>query len=379
MEKGNQRLAYIDCMRGLACILMFQWHCYDSWLGSVARLGRFYGWSALVTTLVAPSFLFLVGVSLALKIESLQRRGMIAGQIVRTTVRRGAMILLAALAFRGQEFLLGLPAAPWTDLLRVDVLNVIGVSIMLIGITCWVARDRIGRGVAGTAVALGIAALSPLLWTSWRPRWLPWFLESYLNGVHTFTEPQPWLFPIFPWTAFCFAGLATGAWLQGEWTRQRRSLSMVLLAAGGIVMVALALSLDALPIQIYRAYDFWHTSPNFFLVRIGILLVILAACYLWSYFAANQWGFTKLVQLGQCSLLVYWVHTEFVYGRFSILPKGRASILTASIGLLIITAAMVTLSVGRLWLRSHGAVILDWLKQSRRENWQRRPKDVEIE
>ena len=366
-------------MRGLACILMFQWHCYDSWLGNVERAGRFYGWSGLVTTLVAPSFLFLVGVSLALKIESLERQGIAAGQIVQTTVRRGAILLLAALAFRGQEYLLGLPAAPWTDLLRVDVLNVIGVSIMLIGITSWIARDRSARGVAGTVAALGIAALSPLLWTSWRPRWLPWFLESYFNGVHTYAEPQPWLFPIFPWTAFCFAGLAAGAWLQGEWARQRRSAGMALFAAAGLVLVVLALSLDALPVQIYSTYDFWHTSPNFFLVRVGILLVILAACYLWSAFAAGRWSFTKLIQLGQSSLLVYWIHTEFVYGRFSILPKGKTSILTASAGLLIITAAMVTLSAGRLWLRSHGAELLNWLRQSRREIWPRRPKDAEIE
>jgi peptidoglycan/LPS O-acetylase OafA/YrhL len=31
------RLAYIDWMRGLACLLMFQTHCYDSWLGGSAR------------------------------------------------------------------------------------------------------------------------------------------------------------------------------------------------------------------------------------------------------------------------------------------------------------------------------------------------------
>jgi hypothetical protein len=32
----------------------------------------------------------------------------------------------------------------------------------------------------------------------------------------------------------------------------------------------------------------------------------------------GQWGFSPLIQLGHTSLLVYWVHIEFVYGKYSI-------------------------------------------------------------
>jgi hypothetical protein len=41
------------------------------------------------------------------------------------------------------------------------------------------------------------------------------------------------------------------------------------------------------------------------------------------------------------------VHIEFVYGRFSILPKGQCSELKATGGLLIIFVAMVVLSLLR--------------------------------
>jgi hypothetical protein len=44
---------------------------------------------------------------------------------------------------------------------------------------------------------------------------------------------------------------------------------------------------------------------------------------------------------------VYWVHIEFVYGRLSILPKGRCSVGTATVGLLIIFVAMLALSIWR--------------------------------
>ena len=67
--------------------------------------------------------------------------------------------------------------------------------------------------------------------------------------------------------------------------------------------------------------------------------------YAWCRWGAGQWGFSPLIQLGQTSLLVYWVHIEFVYGRLSILPKHLVDIRTASFGLLAIFLAMLLLSI----------------------------------
>src|SRR6266496_1027626 len=87
------RLAYIDWMRGLACVLMFQTHCYDSWLGGDARKGAFLMWSQLGGTLPAPLFLFLAGISFAFVVDKLRQKDLAASQIARTTIRRGAEIL----------------------------------------------------------------------------------------------------------------------------------------------------------------------------------------------------------------------------------------------------------------------------------------------
>jgi hypothetical protein len=51
--------------------------------------------------------------------------------------------------------------------------------------------------------------------------------------------------------------------------------------------------------------------------------------------------------MGKCSLLVYWVHIEFVYGGLSILPKRNVGIGTATIGLIIIFVSMTLLAVAR--------------------------------
>ena len=124
-------------MRGLACVLMFQTHCYDAWLGGDARKSTFFMWSQLGGTLPAPLFLFLAGISFALVTDKLRRKGVPAGQIARTTIRRGAEIFALGLLFRLQEYLIAWGWAPWSDLLRVDILNTIGVSMMLMGVVCW--------------------------------------------------------------------------------------------------------------------------------------------------------------------------------------------------------------------------------------------------
>jgi len=91
-------------------------------------------------------------------------------------------------------------------------------------------------------------------------------------------------------------------------------------------------------IRLYAVYEYWHQSgPNFFLMRCGILLVIFvwfmrgAAGFLGRRFRPDHPARENF------DCLVYWVHIEFVYGRFSILPKGQCSELKATAGLIVIS------------------------------------------
>jgi uncharacterized membrane protein len=390
---GPSRLAYIDWMRGLACVLMFQTHCYDSWLGGQARLSRFFMYSQLGGTFPAPLFLFLAGISFALVTEKLRQKNLPPAQIARTTIRRGAEIFALGLLLRVQEYALAWGWSPKADLLRVDILNTIGISMMLMGVECWIViflarqaaaptteqSEAVLPGkimpqpilvVAAAATALLISLLTPLLWTTWRPNWLPWPLESYIDGVHNLGTPQSWLFPIFPWSAFAFAGLAVGFILMSPWTHAREVQVFFSLGVAGLVLIELSRWLDSMQFQLYPVYDYWHTSPNFFLIRLGMLMVILTASYAWCRWAIGKWvigKFSPLIQLGQASLLVYWVHIEFVYGRFSILPKRGVGIGAASVGLLVITLAMLALAYARThskgWMKGRGADAFAWLRR----------------
>ena len=138
-----------------------------------------------------------------------------------------------------------------------------------------------------------------------------------------------------------------GFLLLSDWARRQEAKTFLLAGVGGIGLIYLAHRLDVISWQPFGAYDFWLTSPNFFLMRVGMLLAIMSATYVWCRWGAGQWGFSPLIQLGQTSLLVYWVHFDFVYGRVSILPKRADDIRTASIGVLTIFLAMLLLSVLR--------------------------------
>ncbi len=341
------RLAHIDWMRGLACVLMFQTHCYDSWLNAEARGSTLFHWSQLAGTFPAPLFLFLAGVSFAMITVKLWQKGVAADEIARTTILRGAQIFGLGLLFRVQEFVLGYQWAPWTDLLRVDILNTIGLSMMLMGVVCRLAQGQPRGFFAAAGAALGIALLTPPLWTTWRgvTSSLPWWLETYVNGVHHLNEPQPWLFPAFPWAAFAFAGLALGLAFDPGAARRDEDRAHIAVGIFGAVLAGGAWMADAKGPPLYAVYDFWHTSPNFFLIRLGLVLVLFFLCYAWCRWGWGSAGFSPILQLGTTSLLVYWVHIQFVYGRFSILPKKGAGAGLATAGLASIFVMMLALSV----------------------------------
>ncbi len=356
---------------------MFQTHCYDAWLGDSARDSKVYTWSQLGGTFPAPLFLFLAGMSFAIVIDKLRQKNFPANQIAKATIKRGAEILALGLLFRVQEYAIALGWAPWSDLFRVDILNTIGVSLIMLSVMCWLVlvvlkkcspgRPRPGNTrsliVAALITTVAISAMTPLLWTTWRPRFLPWELETYIDGVHNLGQPQSGLFPIFPWAAFAFAGLASGLLLTSPRAKKVGAYAFLALAAGGILLVFISKFIDSLGLKIYPLYDYWRTSPSFFIIRVGMLLLFTTAAYSWCRWGPGEWGFSPMIQLGRTSLLVYWVHIELVYGKFAILPHRSQNVLGATEGLLVIFAGMMALSLLRTKLRGRFGRLAFWRRE----------------
>jgi uncharacterized membrane protein len=337
---SHGRLGYVDWLRGVAVLLMMQTHAYDSWLTPEAKRTAFFKWSRLVGGYPAPLFLFLAGLSLALLADALFRHGSAAPAVRSRLAARSLEILGYAALFRLWMFTTSGFAKP-VDLLRVDILNCIGLSMLLIGVLALGVPRRASRTWRAALAAATIALLTPLAWDLPWPSWLPFWLTGYWSG-RAFGA----FFPLFPWAGFTAAGAAVGLLLAHARQRGTEGRLIGALAVAALFGFPLALLLDRLP-AVYPRYDFWWTSPNYFLIKLGILLFALALAYAWS---RSPWSAapSPLRQLGRTSLLVYWAHLEIVYGGIVARGlRGALDVPRASAALAVLVAAMLALSLAR--------------------------------
>ena len=304
---SSKRLVYLDWMRGLAVVIMLQGHVLEGWLRPQDRNTEWFWLSQFLGGLPAPVFLFLVGTSLALVLDRMRAKGASVGRLAMRVVRRSAWILLLAYAFRIEQFLMWYPDSQWNDVFRVDTLNCIAVCMLLIGLASIALKTRRSNiAVMGTATAV-LVVVTPWVYPL-RPNVSVLFL-SYLNGNGNFSY-----FSIFPWAAFAFAGITFGYMLLEERDRMGEPEFFNRVAVAGVSAYAIGIVMGFFPIFHYGFFDYSVTSPHFFLVRLGWVLLIIYGAYKWSTRArAARWS--PLIFLGQASLVVYWIHIEVVYGR----------------------------------------------------------------
>src|SRR5206468_12774148 len=118
---------------------------------------------------------------------------------------------------------------------------------------------------------------------------------------------------LFPWSAFLLAGVGVGIWLDAARTADAERRLNVMLAALGAAVSAAGYAASYLP-AIYRESSFWTTSPTFFFLRLGILILSLPVAYVWNALWAGR---SVMQEFGRASLFVYWIHVELAYGVLS--------------------------------------------------------------
>src|SRR5260221_63719 len=81
-----------------------------------------------------------------------------------------------------------------------------------------------------------------------------------------------------PWAGFVFAGGACGALIAASQDRNREPTVQATFALLGAGLVGLGW-ITALQPTVYRASSFWTTSPSWFAMRVGIMMLALAGLY----------------------------------------------------------------------------------------------------
>ena len=175
------RLEVVDWLRGLAVVLMILAHGMDAWLVPAAKSGAGYEVIRLLSGLPARLFLLLVGVSAAIQIEAGLRKGVPASVLRGRLLRRGLVVLALAYVFRLQEWVLSSFYGGWETLFRVDILNAIGASMLMVGL---VSTPRGGR--RQLAPSLAVAAVFALALAAAVLAWallafVPALLKARLN------------------------------------------------------------------------------------------------------------------------------------------------------------------------------------------------------
>ena len=285
---------------------MLQGHAFDAWLAPQYRGGEWFWLSQFMGGFPAPIFLFLVGVSLALVLDRMRQKGASTWAMVQRVVKRGSWILLLAYAYRLEQYLVWYPAARWSDFFRIDTLNCIGASSIVIGLCSVMWKTRRQNLIAMGGLAALTVLMTPFIYPL--RAGVPDIVLDYLNG-----NGHSYYFSIFPWVAFALTGMTFGYALLEARERRMESRFFSWIVVCGILSSAIALWLPVFPLE-YGFFDYSLTSPHFFLLRLGWLSVILYGAYRWSIRStAKSWA--PMQTMGKASLLVYWVHMDLVYGR----------------------------------------------------------------
>ena len=274
MSAAPVRRGYLDWMRGLAVLIMIEAHVLDSWTRLADRHSWPFVWSMILGGFGAPVFLFLAGVSVALSAGSKARRTGDQRAAAVAVMTRGVWVFELAFLFRVQAWILGW-AAPYT-LLKVDILNIMGPSIIVAGALWGAGRSARWRGAAFAAATLATAFVTPLIRNAAALRALPAALEGYIRPVAALSN-----FCLFPWAGFVFAGGLVGVLIDGTRTREGEArLNAWIFTVGSAVAIA-AYAASFLPTP-YAHSEFWGSSPAFFLIRAGIITAAIGAAYAWT-------------------------------------------------------------------------------------------------
>jgi uncharacterized membrane protein len=313
------RVIFIDLARALAVVFMIYGHSVDALLAPHYRAGTWFDVWQFQRGLTSCLFLSLSGFAFSIATgRRWAQHVALSPAFVRRTRRFLWFVILGyALHFPVDRLaqLAGAAPAQWRSLLAVDVLQLIGVTFVVVQLLVIATRTRRAFMLVALALAASIVITTPLVWSvDWSGR-LPPVVAAYLAPS---TGSQ---FPLFPWAAYVLLGAGLGQ-LYSRWgAGHLHTYANVVLLLPGLVLIGSGLALGVVAPGLFGPYD-TNWIPRQVMVRAGACLLILAAM-------AYASGLLRRLPhvfgaVAQETLLIYFVHLCIVYG--SIWNRGLAQV-----------------------------------------------------
>lgn len=307
----NKRYAFLDVYRGIAVLLMIEGHAMREFLQPALQLSSLFRFHELLHGITGPGFLFGAGITFGISAQRKWPEFLRPTPVLGRRLRKILFLVLLGYGLHLPFFSLSKTLAEaslkdWQTLFSFDVLQCIGYSLLILQILLLVTRER--RLFLGAVIVLGSALVlfAPVLWRMDLSGMSP-ALSMGLQGTHGS------VYPLVPYGAFLFAGAA----VSYEFTRHAEEGSdhvfIRRLALAGLCCIAGGFFLEWIPLSFYPQTDFWHDSPNFFVMKLGGLFLLMSGAWLLER-ALRGGTLAPLALLGMESLFVYIVHLVALYG-----------------------------------------------------------------
>jgi predicted acyltransferase len=312
----KQRLISLDVFRGLTVAGMILVTDPGTYSAVYKPLLHAQWENPTATDMIFPSFLVIVGISIALAFASRLQRGSTRAELFRHVLQRSAILFLLGLILNGfPDFNLHTLRIPGV-LQRIAICYLIGATLYL------AATAKKNRRQTNAIIAITTVALLAVYWGLLRfypvPGFGPGRLDSLGNlGAYidraVFSIPHLWPYGTTPGYGVTFdpegilstlgalatllLGTLAGQWLLATASTTRKAIA---LAIGGAALVLISLALSpSMPLT----KKIW--TPTFALFSAGVALLIFSLLYF--ILDIKQWrrGSTPALIFGTNAILAF--------------------------------------------------------------------------
>jgi uncharacterized membrane protein len=303
---------FIDLMRAIAVLQMVQGHTIDVVLAPELRtteLPVYAVWNFL-RGMTAPIFMFTAGTVFTYLFHSV-KKPFKKNYRVKKGIRRALLLIFLGYALKYPTWTIfdfsEVTAEKWRLFISVDVLQLIGFSLLILLLILFVA-EKLKLNYTATFITISSCIFigSPFIETISWVSFLPATIAAYFySGTGS-------LFPLFPWSGYVIAGGILGCYLAQNPLVFKTARFSKLLAIFGIAFTLVAIFsekiLKALQVQIVDP----QAEPNTIFYRVGFVLLLTS---LVSYISLRINHIPQIIILaGRNTLLIYVVHLIILYG-----------------------------------------------------------------
>lgn len=308
---AKERFLFIDLYKTAVILLMLEGHVFRALLSGQLQKTGLFQIHEFIHGLTAPAFLFGAGLTFVI---STRKRWEAYHHWDKPLARRvkkllfvillGFFLHLPFLSFR--KIVMEGTFKDYLQLFQCDVLHCIGIGLLSLHLLIYLFKKEARFYIMVMVNTFLVCFLTPLIWDINFMKLVPLPVAQLFNG--NYGSP----FPLFPYVGFLYGGVIVSWEFLISYEKGDVSKFVYKLAVIGAVAVIAGYLFDIIPINVYPTYNYWFTSPNYFLVRIGSVMILISAFW---YFSVKITNYNRIITvLGVESLFVYVLHLLILYG-----------------------------------------------------------------